>query len=356
MKVFNKCAPWLLGAAFSLSLAQAYSANYVDVLDMPAKQSELARQGALRDVVRAGERLVSVGARGHILYSDNNGQSWQQASVPVSADLNAVHFPTAEQGWAVGNDGVILHSSDGGRSWLKQLDGRDIGASVLAHYQALAQAAEDQEVWAYWLEEAQRLVDEGADKPFLDVLFTDAQTGYVVGVFNLILQTQDGGISWQPIMERTDNPMSLHLTSLNAVGNDLYIVGEQGLLLRWTAAKQRFVALPTDYQGTLFGVIGYADEVLTYGLRGYVFRSTDDGATWQQVETGSSASITAATVDAAGKLRLFSQTGHSLELPEGSARFVLADKQALAPTTAAVIGAAGELVLVGERGVRVQTP
>jgi photosystem II stability/assembly factor-like uncharacterized protein len=36
-------------------------------------------------MARAGERLVTVGQRGHILYSDDSGKHWQQAVVPVSS-------------------------------------------------------------------------------------------------------------------------------------------------------------------------------------------------------------------------------------------------------------------------------
>jgi len=60
------------------------------------------------------ERLVGVGSRGHVLTSDVRGKTWLQRPVPVSTDLVAVNFPTANQGWAVGHDGVALSSTDGG--------------------------------------------------------------------------------------------------------------------------------------------------------------------------------------------------------------------------------------------------
>ncbi|WP_332776946.1 hypothetical protein [Polaromonas sp.] len=59
-----------------------------------------------------------------------------------------MHFPTAEQGWAVGNDGVILHSNDAGATWSKQLDGREIGALLVQHYGALASAESANEQWS----------------------------------------------------------------------------------------------------------------------------------------------------------------------------------------------------------------
>lgn len=356
MGSFKKSALLALGIALGSLQGIAQAATFVDVLDLPAKPSELATRSPLRDVARAGERLVAVGQRGHILYSDDAGKRWQQAGVPVSSDLNSVHFPTPQQGWAVGNDGVVLHSSDGGASWVKQLDGRQIGALVLAHYEALMSAEPDNEQWAQWVAEGQRLVDEGADKPLLDVWFADAQRGYAVGVFNLILRTLDGGRTWQPLQDRTDNPQSLHLNAIAAVGDELYLAGEQGLLLKWDAGQQRFAALPSPYQGTWFGVAGKEGEVLAYGLRGHVFRSRDGGQSWSQVETGLPVSITASALDERGDFWLFSLAGHALRSTDDGASFALVPQQALAPVAGATRDGANELVLVGERGVRTLTP
>ena len=45
---------------------------------------------SLTGLARAGKRVVAVGQRGHVLLSDDAGKTWQQADVPVSADLVAV--------------------------------------------------------------------------------------------------------------------------------------------------------------------------------------------------------------------------------------------------------------------------
>ena len=42
-----------------------------DVLSTPSMQTELAAENLLLDIAKAGDRLVSVGFRGHIVYSDN---------------------------------------------------------------------------------------------------------------------------------------------------------------------------------------------------------------------------------------------------------------------------------------------
>ncbi|MFQ2101478.1 WD40/YVTN/BNR-like repeat-containing protein [Aeromonas sanarellii] len=360
MGSFNKLAPWLCCALLMPGLAQsaqvtaaqsAGAAAYVDVLDLPAKASALARQSPLLDLAQAGKRLVAVGQRGHILYSDDDGRHWQQAGVPVSVDLTAVAFPSPEQGWAVGGDGVVLHSADGGASWQKQLDGRQIGELVLQHYSAKARAEPDNEQWAALVEEGRRLIEEGADKPLLDVWFADDRVGYVVGVFNLILRTEDGGQHWTPMQDSTDNPDGLHLNAIARAGESLYLAGEQGLLRKWDEAAQRFVALPSPYEGSFFGLIGRPGELLVYGLRGHVYRSTDGGANWVQLASKLPISISAAVQDAGGHVRLFTQAGHML-LVDGDRPLQLVAEAEPSPVAGALLTPEGALALVGNRGVR----
>ncbi|MFJ4384730.1 WD40/YVTN/BNR-like repeat-containing protein [Pseudomonas sp. NPDC089408] len=323
MSVFKRYGRVMLALAALQGAAQA--APFTDVLEMPAMPSALASSSALRDVALAGQRLVAVGPRGHILYSDDHGVHWQQAQVPVSADLNAVSFATPELGWAVGHDGVVLHSRDGGVHWQKQLDGRAL---------------------------AEQLPAATTDNALLDVWFNDAHTGYAVGVFNLLLRTTDGGEHWQPWLDHSDNPQGLHLTSLAAVAGDLYITGEQGLLLKWDGA--RFSRIDTPYAGTLFGAAGKPGVLLIYGLRGHAYRSSDGGQQWQAVDTGINTSLTAAGFDRDGQLWLASQAGDLLLSRDDGASFSPVPQRARGPVTALANDAGSGLVLVGERGVRNQ--
>jgi photosystem II stability/assembly factor-like uncharacterized protein len=340
----------LLFSMLALVQGGAHAASYVDVLDLPATPSALAVRSPLVGIARAGERLVTVGQRGHILYSDDAGNQWAQASVPLSSDLSAVFFPSATQGWAVGNDGVVLHSSDAGATWRKQLDGRQIGDLLIKHYTALATAEPANEQWPLLVAEGQRLAAEGADKPLLDVWFANDKLGYVVGVFNLILRTEDGGQSWTPFQDRTDNPQGFHLNAIASAGDGLYIAGEQGLLLKWDEARQRFGALQTPYQGSFFGVIGKPGEVIVYGLRGNVLRSTDGGEHWSPLTSGLQVSITAAIVNPQGQYELFTQAGHTLLSQTDSTRLQLLPQQDLSPVAGATLAANGSLVVVGSRG------
>jgi photosystem II stability/assembly factor-like uncharacterized protein len=246
-------------------------------------------------------------------------------------------------GWAVGHDGVVLRTTDAARTWTRQLDGRSLGELLVAHYGKSGDAK--------WLAEAKRFASQGAENPFLDVSFEDAQTGYVVGAFGLVLRTRDGGRSWQPMMHAADNPKALHLYAVERVGNEIFIVGEQGLAMRLDRDSDRFVALTLPYQGTLFGVTGNERAVVAYGLRGNVVRSTDAGRTWASVATGVGVGLTAATIDERGRIVLVSQAGHVLVSRDDGASFVAAKVERPVPAAAVVSAGADTLVLAGPRGV-----
>lgn len=336
---------WALAAGAAPMVAHAATPSWRDVLDTPAEPSALAPSALLNGLALAGSSVVAVGQRGHVLVSDDGGKSWQQAPVPVSSDLVAVSFGTPQAGWAVGHDAVVLHSSDSGRNWARQLDGRGrgLGKVLVAYYTRSGDAK--------WLEEAKRFAAQGAENPLLDVWFDDARNGFVVGAFGLVLRTSDGGATWEPLLHATDNPKALHLYAVRRVGGDLYLAGEQGLLLRYDSAGDRFAALGTPYPGTLFGVVGNDRALLAFGLRGNVVRSTDRGRTWQAVATGVTAGLTAGTLVDGERVVLVSQAGQVLVGNGDGASFAPLRQQRPFPAAAVVSAQAGTLLVAGPRGV-----
>jgi photosystem II stability/assembly factor-like uncharacterized protein len=329
------------------------SAEFRDVLARPSTETPQARTSLQNGLSLAGGRLVSAGQRGHILYSDDRGRSWRQGQVPVSSDLVAVHFPTPLQGWAVGHDASVLHSVDGGATWALQFDGVRAARRMLDYYKSFDASAMDAQALAKLHADVAQFVEEGPDKPFLDVWFEDEKTGFIVGAFNLIFRTEDGGRTWEPWYHRTENPRGLHLYAIRPVGRDLVIVGEQGLVLKLDHNAGRFSALPTPYAGTYFGVIGTAQAMLVFGLRGNILRSTDGGKQWQQVASGGGAHLNGGTVAPDGRMVLVGQAGQVLLSTDHGATFApLTMQQPMSANAVAVIG--GTLAVAGQRGVRVQ--
>lgn len=343
----------MLGGALALAgILSAAHAVPGDTLDVPASPSVLASRSPLFSVTRTDKRLIAVGQRGHILISDDGGKQWQQASVPVSTDLTAVHFPTATHGWAVGHDGVILHSADGGRSWVKQLDGRQAAKLILSHYANHEQ--KDNPAVVGIVTEAKRMQAEGPDQPFLNVWFDNEKTGYATGSFNLILKTSDGGKSWVPVSELTDNPNGYHLYGISATGSDLYIAGELGLLMKLDRSSGRFAAVATPYKGSYFGVLTKPGLVVAFGMRGNAWRSEDAGKTWQKIETGVQSGLNAGTVLDDGRIVLASQGGNVLVSTNDARTFKPAPDIKPLPIFGVASAGASRLALVGYRGTQIE--
>jgi photosystem II stability/assembly factor-like uncharacterized protein len=269
-------------------------------------------QAAMLAIARAGDRLVAVGERGFVLLSDDDGKSWRQAkSVPVSVSLTEVQFIDAKEGWAVGHLGVVLHTTDGGETWTKQFDGNQAAALALKSAQAYAKlptTPKDKAKAA--LDAAKLLVSDGPDKPFLDLYFLNAKTGFIVGAYNLIFRTDDGGKSWQPLLTRTDNPQGFHLYGIGKSGDTYFIAGEQGTLLKSTDGGNSFHAIKSPYDGSFFGLtVTHDGAILIYGMAGHAYRSDDLGETWTQVMTGTAAGLSAAYEAPDHTLYLAAQSG-----------------------------------------------
>jgi photosystem II stability/assembly factor-like uncharacterized protein len=344
----------VIGVALGLSLATpATGAGFVDVLDTPAQMSPLASKGLLQAVTKAGNRLIAVGQRGHVVVSADGGATWKQSAVPVSSDLTSVYFVDDKEGWAVGHDGVILHTADGGEKWELQLSGRAANDLLVAAMEKKVAAEPASADAKSLLTEAKRYKEQGADKPFLDVWFADNKNGYAVGAYNLIFHTVDGGKTWEPWFDRTENPKFFNLYSIRPVADSLYIAGEGGLVLKLDPAARRFKALTLPYNGSFFGVADTKSAVLVFGLRGNVYRSDDNGASWTKVDVGLPASIASATQTADGATLLADVGGRIAKSTDGGRTFnPLTVKQPM-PVSGIVDVGGGKLALVGPRGVAV---
>lgn len=350
-----------LSALSAIALAQQAAAPAAakpgtDVLDRPAMESALAAKRLLVAMARAGDRFVAVGPRGHIVVSSDAGQSWTQAKVPVSSDLTAVYFPTPTHGWAVGHDGVVLATTDSGATWTKQLDGRVVNDLVLQDVEGKLAASPESEQLKALVAEAQRYKEEGPDKPLLDVWFENQSHGFVVGAYGLILETQDGGKTWQSWFDRVANPRFMSLYSIRPAAGGLYISGEAGVVFRYDPAEMRFDAVPVDYAGSLFAVVDAGQSVLVCGLRGNLFRSDDSGATWIKVDSRLPATIVAGATLGPGTAVLADQGGRLAMTKDGGQTFELVKLPKSAPLTGVIDAGSGRLGLTGPFGAMVIAP
>lgn len=288
--------------------ARTVAAVVPDLLKLPAQATAGAVHSIQLAIAVAGDRFVTVGEQGTVLLSDDNGQSWRQSiGVPVSVTLTDVQFASSMEGWASGHSGVILHTVDGGEHWSLQMDG--YATASIIHQEAERRVklgmpgAEDA------LHNAQYLVKEGADKPFLDIYFADENHGWAVGAYGIALYTQDGGQSWQSGVDLIPNERGRHLYSIQSSRSGMVIAGEQGSLFQRDSGEAILRVTETPYAGTFFGFIALPyDQLLAFGLRGNVWRSS--AGEWQRIDLGSEVTLTAGLALDQERVLLADEGGH----------------------------------------------
>jgi photosystem II stability/assembly factor-like uncharacterized protein len=347
------------------------SAEPVDFPLLPAIESDRAIKGLLLEAARNDGRIVVVGEQGHILYSDDEGQSWTQADVPVSLAITSVTFAGNGSVWAAAHDGFLLHSDDGGATWTVKLSGPDVarlsvGAieTQVARLQAELEAASDAEdiEWAldeamFALDEAMLAVDEGMTTPLLKVWF-DGDVGYALGAYNVFLATRDGGATWASHSARLDNPDKYHLYGMaRSKAGTLLVAGEAGTLLRSLDDGETWERIDTPYPGSFFGAAAASDSsLLVFGLRGNIYRSSDEGASWNAVRTGDNRTLMCGTAGDNGTVVLAGAAGVVLQSNDSGASFRVVPTEGNRVYSGVVIGADGDILLVGFGGISTLTP
>lgn len=288
----------------------AESKTVESVLTSPAIQISAPAQAVLIDLARAGGRLIAVGERGVIVLSDDNGRSWRQVQVPVSVSLSAVQFVDTERGWAVGHAGTVLATIDGGEHWSLQLSGLQAAAIELQAAQDEKGIATDADAADIRISNAERLITDGPDKPFLALHFLDSKRGLVVGAYGIAFATQDGGATWQSLIGKIENPSLVHIYSIARKDHVWFLAGEQGYVARSTDDGESFAQLPSPYNGSFFTVNVRGDgALLVAGLKGHAYLSSDSGESFHRLKVSWPASISSSTRLPDGNVLLANQAG-----------------------------------------------
>ena len=244
----------------------------------------------------------------------------------------------------MGHDAVILKSTDEGKTWTQTFS-----------------APEDQ-------------------KPLMDILFLDANTGFAVGAYGSFYETADAGKTWKsrklletpkappPTVKKgkaaaavsaetgsKDAEEDRHFNAIVKLGEKrLIIVGEAGMLLKSDDTGKSWTKITSPYKGSYFGAIQAQDgSVLIYGLRGKIFRSTDAALKdWKLVENKSVASIMGSTRLPDGTVVLSGLAGTVLTSRDHGASFTPLPTGLIKGYAAPLLGAPNALLLVGEAGAR----
>lgn len=258
--------------AFMLGLVLSPTLSAQENETITPKAAEIAPKSAqalLTAIAVAGDHLVAVGSRGHILVAEGGSERWKQVEVPVRSLLTEVQFVDADTGWAVGHDATILKTNDGGQTW------------SLQNFDA-------------------------SQEPLLSLYAVDAQHVYAFGAFGLMLETRDGGTTWDAKTSEVADE-GVHLNAVTALGDgSLLLAGEMGMLALSQDQGETWQRLPSPYESSYFAAAPRGDKgAVVAGLRGNLYL-TDDvlAGEWTEIATGSVQSIFSIVPEADGSFVL----------------------------------------------------
>ena len=227
-------------------------------------------------ITQVGDRLLTAGAMGEILYSDDKGSHWTSAKLSQDrqALLVSVAFaPDKKTGVAVGHEGWILRTKDAGSTW-----------------EELAFSKENGE-------------------PLMSIARLPSGDWITVGAFGRALESKDGGQTWQPLTlpaEVEDKHMNRIVSSADQ--QHWLIVGERGLVLKSDDAGATWQTEPAFYNGSFYNAIPTRQGGwLIYGMRGNVFLQATPGEAWAKSQVPAPVSFFGHAQEADGTIVLVGQ-------------------------------------------------
>lgn len=279
----------MIGAGCGAALvvpASAEVAQFPQLADPAIKVRNLTQLYFVAGAV-AGSRIFAGGQQGVIIYSDDQGKSWTQADVPVSATITSLAFASPNVGWATGALGVVLKTEDAGKTWVKQLDGlSEIALMNTATQAYVAAQPAGSDAGDHATRRAQILTSQGPDKAYLTLLPVSDTEIFAFGAYRFADYSTDGGKSWTDWSMHIADDKAQHIYDAVNIGGAYYLVSETGLVFRSTDGGQsfaQFAELGQDNPPTLFGIMDTgAGGILAYGVAGNMYLTTDQGKTWTQ--------------------------------------------------------------------------
>lgn len=257
---------------------------------------------------------------------------------------------------AVGERGRIFRQDKAGAAWhpvksptestltrVRFLDDK-LGLAV-GHDQIILRSEDGGVTWT------QVMIDAEAETPLLDVIWLDAEHAVAIGAYGLYLESADGGRTWSPRLILPEGE-DRHLNAIARLADGtLIIAGEAGTILRSTDAGATWNKVPSPYEGSFFGAQPVSDtRIIVYGMRGKLLRSDDGGQSFVEVVHPVQTSLFGSVLAADGRLLVTGQAGELLVSRDAAETFTRVKVEG-SPMLDAVLASDGGADIFGEKGL-----
>ena len=212
-------------------------------------------------------------------------------------------------GIAVGDFGLVAESGDGGKTWLRQANlptdlglfavVRKAGKCIAGGQQGLVITADDCRQW--------RIAPPATNARILSIAVNAGGVAYAVGGFGTLLKSTDWGKTWQVLAPdwRTlsTGGAEPHLYDAHVAENgEVTVVGEFEMVLRSRDGGAHWGLLHKGKR-SLFGLkVMDNGNIYAVGQEGVVLKATDNGARWKELDSGTKAILTGIWAAPGGKV------------------------------------------------------
>lgn len=361
MQVFRKFSPSrrrviesVALTAFGFCFGQgAFGQTNIAALDMPAiKVKNTSNVFLVAMTLAPGGRLVAVGEHGVIVFSDDNGFSWRQASVPVNVTLTCIVFTTARTGWVAGHFGVILKTEDGGINWKMQLNGLQVNQLTMQAALAPSGIAAASPGAALAMRRAKHFMAGGPDNPFLCMLVLGDNKLLVMGAYRMAVLTEDGGKSWCDWSLHIYDKFSHDIYGSLNCNDTYYLTMEEGLIFSSFDQGNKFLPSASPGSSTLFGIFRTErNTLITYGVAGFAARSVDMGKTWMPIDIPVQQDFSYGLQTKDGLIILVNESGLLFKSTDDGLNFTHVENIPVVPFFDLLEADNGDLVAVGATGI-----